>query len=168
MTPEEIIKKLELKPHPAEGGYFRETYRSPNSLPSSALPNYPGERAASTAIYYLLTPATSSRLHRLRGDEIFHFYYGDPTKMLQLSPDGGVREIVLGSDLAAGQRVQVLVPAGHWQGCRLVDGGSVALLGCTVAPGFEYEDFEAGSRLELTRHYPSVAEEILRLTLPDV
>lgn len=167
MNAEELIRRLGLEPHPAEGGYFRETYRSPASLPASVLPDHPGDRAVSTAIYYLLTPDTTSRLHKLTGDEMFHFYVGDPVEMLHLHADGSHDRITIGPDLARGQQVQVLVPAGTWQGCRLASGGRVALMGCTVAPGFEYEDFVSGSRTELTARYPDVADEIARLTLPD-
>src|SRR6478609_1267273 len=98
-TADELIRSLNLQPHPKEGGYFRETYRAAESIAQSALPaRYPAARSASTAIYYLLTPTTFSALHRLATDEIFHFYLGGPVRMLQLSPDGGGRTIILGPD----------------------------------------------------------------------
>src|SRR5205823_2466384 len=107
-TPEELIVLLELTPHPREGGYFRETYRSTEKFPAAALPpRYGRDRSASTAIYYLLTPRAISALHRLATDEVFHFYLGGPVRMLQLDPDGDGRELLLGRDLAAGQRPQV-------------------------------------------------------------
>ena len=115
------------------------------------------------AIYYLLTPDTFSALHRLQSDEIFHFYLGDPVEMLQLGPDGA-RIITLGTDLAAGQQPQHLVPRGIWQGSRLVAGGSLALLGCTVSPGFDYADYEHGDRAVLMAQYPGHAEMIRQLT----
>lgn len=162
-TADDLIKHLGLTPHPKEGGFFRETYRAAES--QSALPTrYQGPRSASTAIYYLLTPSTYSALHRLQTDEIFHFYLGDPIRMLQLNPDGTGRTIVLGQDVRAGQQVQVVVPRGVWQGSCLEPGGQFALLGCTVAPGFEYADYESGDRQTLLGQYPAFAETIERLT----
>ena len=162
---EELIRHLGLAPHPKEGGFFRETYRAGESLPASALPpRYQGPRSASTAIYYLLTPTTFSALHRLQTDEIFHFYLGDPIRMLQLDPDGTGRTIVLGPDVLHGQQLQVLAPRGIWQGSCLEPGGAFALVGCTVAPGFEYIDYEAGDRQTLLRQYPAFADMIRRLT----
>ena len=164
-TAEELIRLLNLQPHPREGGHFRETYRSTDLLPAAALPpHYRSPRAASTAIYYLLTPDTCSALHRLGSDEIFHFYLGSPVRMLQLFPDGQGKEVILGPDLLAGQSVQVVVPRGVWQGSVLEPGGAFALLGCTVAPGFEYADYESGSRGELLARYPAFEDLIVRLT----
>src|SRR5438552_12492651 len=134
---EELIELLQLVPHPKEGGFFRETYRSAENIEAGALPaRYAAARSQSTAIYYLLTPGTFSALHRLASDEIFHFYLGDPVRILQLAADGTGRTIVLGPDLLAGQQAQVLVRRGVWQGSMLEPGGRFALLGCTVAPGF--------------------------------
>lgn len=155
MTAEEVIARLELQPHPVEGGYFRETYRS-----SSAI----GDRSVSTAIYYLLTPKTVSALHRLPGDEVFHFYLGDPVQMLQLWPDGSTRKLLLGTDLIRGQVPQLVVPGGVWQGSVLLDGGKFALLGATMAPGFDYADYESGQREQLTAKWPGEASLIERLT----
>src|SRR6185369_1787456 len=117
------------------------------------------------AIYYLLTPDTFSALHRLPADELFHFYSGDPVEMLQLAPDGSGRVVLIGNDLEAGQRPQVVVPRGTWQGCRLLAGGKVALLGTTVAPGFEFSHYEGGVRMELSAGYPDFSELITALTL---
>lgn len=166
MTAAEIIACLGLRPLPIEGGYYRETYRADESLPASALPRYPGARALSTGIYYLLTPDTFSALHRLRSDELYHFYLGDPVELLLLFPDGRGERRRLGSDLRAGERPQLVVPAGAWQGSRLAPGGRVALLGTTVAPGFELADFEAGSRSLLLAAYPDFRAEIEALTPP--
>ncbi len=165
IDPGELIRHLGLKPHPEEGGYFVETYRSAESLPASALPaRYSGGRAVSTCIYYLLTADTFSALHRLRSDEIFHFYAGDPVVMLQLHPDGHGEQTVLGSDVLVGQKPQHLVPRGVWQGSRLRPGGRWALLGCTVAPGFDFADYEHGRRDELTAQFPAWSEQIMHLT----
>jgi predicted cupin superfamily sugar epimerase len=162
---DELIAFLRLQPHPREGGHFRETYRSADVLPHAALPaHYGAPRCAGTAIYYLLTPGTCSALHRLGSDEIFHFYLGGPVRMLQLFPDGQGREVILGPDLFAGQSPQVVVPRGVWQGSVLEPGAEFALLGCTVAPGFEYADYEHANRAELLAHYPAFAELIKRLT----
>jgi predicted cupin superfamily sugar epimerase len=155
MTAAEIIARLGLKPLPVEGGYFAETYRSARTFDG---------RSGGTAIYYLLTPDTFSALHRLRSDEVFHFYLGDPVRQLQLRPDGTGREFVLGGDLSAGQVPQLVVPAGVWQGSVLEPGGRFALMGTTMAPGFDFADFQAGDRAELTAAYPAFAEMIGRLT----
>ncbi|MCS6866868.1 MAG: cupin domain-containing protein [Gemmataceae bacterium] len=164
MTAEDVIRLLQLQPHPVEGGYFRETYRSSVVLPASMLPGYGASRAVSTAIYYLLMPGHVSELHVLASDEVFHFYLGEPVRMLQLWPDGRGQEVILGTNLAAGEVPQVVVPAGVWQGARLVGDQGFALLGCTVAPGFEYADYRRGGRAELTSRWPAFATEIERLT----
>jgi predicted cupin superfamily sugar epimerase len=164
-TAEEIIDCLQLVAHPCEGGFFRETYRAPLAIPASALPaDYSTDRRASTAIYFLLTADTFSEMHRLPTDEVFHFYLGDAVQMLQLHPDGRGEVIRLGSDLAAGERPQVLAPGGSWQGSRLVPGGEWALLGTTVAPGFEFADYTSGRRDELIAQYPDCAPLIAALT----
>jgi hypothetical protein len=161
MDARRLIERLGLQPHPEEGGYFRETYRSVRRFdPEGA---YPGDRSVSTAIYYLLTPDTFSALHRLPGDEIFHFYLGDPVDMLLLHPGGSSERITLGPDLET-MRMQHVVPGGTWQGSRLAPGGGWALLGTTMAPGFEAEDYEAGT-LDLIGAYPGEADAI-RALLP--
>ena len=165
MNVRELVEKLGLEPHPVEGGYFRETYRSEDVLPAGALPHrYGGDRTLSTAIYYLLTPDTVSRMHRLRSDEIFHFYAGDPVEMLQLLPDGSHKVVLIGSDIPAGQLPQVIVPRGVWQGARLAEGGEYALMGTTVAPGFDFADYETGDRESLLRAYPACGDMIRKLT----
>lgn len=113
-------------------------------------------------MYYLLTPETCSALHRLPTDEVFHFYLGDPVEMLQLFPNSTGRLLTLGPELRLGQQPQVLVPAGVWQGSALQPGGTVALLGTTVAPGFDFADYEAGTPY-LARQYPEFAARIERL-----
>lgn len=164
-TAEELIALLDLRPLPLEGGYYRETYRSTDRLPAANLPaRYQTDKAAQTAIYYLLTPETFSALHRLPTDEIFHYYLGSPVQMLQLMPDGSGQVVTLGTDLAAGQRPQVVVPRGIWQGSNLVPGGTFALLGTTMAPGFDFADYEAGDRDRLVAEYPRFADLIRSLT----
>lgn len=161
----ELKSLLKLEPHPREGGWFVQTWRAEESIPHDHLPGrYSGPRAAGTAIYYLLEPETFSEMHRLQSDEVFHFYLGDPVEMLQLWPDGPGRRIVLGPDVKAGMVVQTVVPKGVWQGSRLVPGGKLALLGCTVSPGFDYADYESGERDELVRGWPEWQAMIEPLT----
>jgi predicted cupin superfamily sugar epimerase len=165
MDAEELKLLLELVPLSFEGGYFSESYRSADLIPQGALPgNYSGARCACTAIYYLLEPGTFSELHRVGSDEIFHFYFGDPVEMLQLWPDGSARQVVIGTDFERGMRPQVVVPRGVWQGSRLAAGGKLALLGCTVSPGFEYADYESGRCAVLAGRYPEQAMMIRELT----
>jgi hypothetical protein len=159
MTADEIKSLLHLEPHPVEGGWYRRTYTSAGNV---ELPR--GVRAQGTAIYYLLEAGTFSEMHVLESDEIFHFYLGDPVEMLLLLLDGSSVVVRLGPDLATGQQVQVVVPAGVWQGTRLVDGGKVALLGCTVTPGFDFADYRGGSCAELAAKWPAEAERIRKLT----
>lgn len=159
MTAQEIKATLNLQPHPIEGGFFRRTYTSPGAV---ELPR--GMRAMGTAIYYLLEPGTFSEMHVLDSDEIFHFYLGDPVEMLQLNPDGSSAIFTLGPDLQAGQHMQLVVPAGVWQGTRLIGDGQVALLGCTVTPGFDFADYRNASYDELAAKWPGEAETIRALT----
>jgi hypothetical protein len=167
MTATEVIRILGLTPLPVEGGYFLQTWRSDDTISREALPPwYPGPRACGTAIYYLLTSETDcfSAMHALATDEVYHFYLGDPVEMLLLYPDGRSREIVLGPNLRDGQWVQFVVPRGVWQGSRLVSGGRFALLGTTMAPGFDPQDFILGKRNELQQRYPERTEWIGALT----
>ncbi len=168
LTADDLKSLLKLRPHPREGGWFAETWRSDETIPHSALPSrYSGPRVAGTAIYYLLEPQNFSEMHRLASDEVFHFYLGDPVEMLQLAPGGSGRRIVLGPDVAGGMALQAVVPQGVWQGSRLVPGGRFALLGCTVSPGFDYADYEAGARAVLNRDWPHWQETIALLTRND-
>lgn len=148
MTADEIIARLGLEAHPLEGGFFRETWRD----------------AAGTAIYYLLTPETFSELHRLPGAEVFHHYLGDPVEMLQIDEAGRGRVVHLGGNLEAGMRPQVVVPPRTWQGSRVAPGGRLALLGATMAPGFDYADYERGERAALLAVCPAFADRIRALT----
>lgn len=169
MTAEELKRLLQLEPHPREGGWFRQTWRAQETIAGDRMPSRyvlgrDAGRAAGTAIYYLLEPDSFSEMHRLMSDEVFHFYLGDPVEMLQLDSDGTGRRLVLGNDPGRGMLVQTVVPHGVWQGSRLVPGGKLALLGCTVSPGFEYADYESGGRDELARGWPEWATMIEALT----
>lgn len=160
---QELIDRLGLQPHP-ERGHYVETYRAP--LVVSGLP-HGGPRAASTAIYFLISrEAPATFLHRLRSDEVFHFYEGGPLDVLLLGPsdDGEVRR--LGTDLAAGERPQIVIPAGTWFAAELAGGASHCLFGCTVAPGFDFADFELAAGPELAARYPAHAARIARMSRP--
>jgi predicted cupin superfamily sugar epimerase len=159
MTAGEIKDLLGLVPHPREGGWYVRTFASEERVRAEA-----GERFAGTAIYYLLETGTFSEMHRLASDEVFHFYAGDAVEQMQLFPDGTGRRVAIGMDLVRGERPQVVVPRGVWQGSRLVEGGEWALMGCTVSPGFEFEDYEEGGAEELVRGWPAFEGMIRGLT----
>ena len=160
ITAAELIKIFEMQKHP-EGGYFREIYRSTEIVPQQALPSrYAGARCFSTSIYFLLAGGTISRLHRLASDEIWHFYLGQPLELLQISPEGQGAKIYLGKDITSGQKLQHAVPAGYWFGARPVEGSEFSFVGCTVAPGFDYADFELANPEVLSRAFPALKKEI--------
>jgi hypothetical protein len=165
MNAEKLKSLLNLVPLSVEGGYFAETYRSTDMISRECLQSrYSGHRSVGTAIYYLLEPGTFSEIHRVASDEIFHFYLGDPVEMLQLWTDGSAKRVLIGTDIESGMAPQLVVPHGVWQGARLVAGGNFALLGCTVSPGFEYADYESGSRQLLSEGYPEYRDMICALT----
>lgn len=170
ITAEQLAAHLNLKPLPVEGGAFARTYLAAEQCAGDLLPaRYEGvEHAFGSAIYMLLTDAPDgfSALHRLKTDEIFHFYLGDPFELLLLYPDGTSRTVVIGQDVLAGQQVQFVAPAGVWQGSRLLPGGAYALFGTTMAPAFSVTDFEAARREELLQQYPHEAGRIHALTRP--
>jgi predicted cupin superfamily sugar epimerase len=146
---ETIIRTLALQPHPFEGGYFRETFRD----------------AHGTAIYYMLTGPGVSEMHVLPGAELYHFYAGDPLETLLLKPDGSGEVVVVGADMAGGQRPQLVIPGGVWQGStRLPGPHGYSLIGATMAPGFAYADYVRGGRRELCEAWPAYAEAIAQRT----
>jgi len=165
MTADELIVHFKLRPHP-EGGFFSETYRSAAELPASAVwPGLSGDRALSTGILFLLPRGSRSRLHRLLSDEMWHFYLGGPLEIIFLKePEGQPESVVLGQDIGAGQRLQYVVPAGTWFGAAPLPGVEYSLVGCTVAPGFDFADFELARRADLSRQFPHHAELIERWT----
>ena len=157
------IERLQLTPHP-EGGYFRETYRAAERIEGEHLPaRYGGPRAHATAIYYLLRAGEISTLHRIKSDEIWHFYAGGPLVISAIHPDGERSDLTLGPDPGAGQSWQIVVPAGAWFGASLAPDAAYALVGCTVAPGFEFTDFELADSATLARRYPQHAARIAQL-----
>lgn len=158
------IDKLKLEPHP-EGGFYRQTYRADLILAKDALPpQFAGPRPASTAIYFLLDGENFSAFHRLRSDELWHFYAGSTLVVHVIDTEGEYSEIKLGSDLEAAEALQAVVKAGCWFASRVQDGKSFALVGCTVAPGFDFEDFELAKRAELAKAYPQHRKIIVQLT----
>lgn len=160
-----LIDALELTPHP-EGGYFRETYRDTLTLPAAAIPGHSGPRSASTAILFLLPAGHHSALHRIASDEVWHFHRGDPLVVHVLHPDGDREDLLLGADLSHDQRLQAVVPRGATFGARLAPGGRYALVGCTVAPGFDFADFVMPTRAELLAAFPQHAELVTALSAP--
>jgi predicted cupin superfamily sugar epimerase len=161
MTANDWIEKLGLLPHP-EGGWYREVYRSHEIIDQDALPDrFSGARSYSTAIYFLLTAGEISRLHRIRQDEIWHFYDGDTLSLYRIRPDGEKITHKLGT--AEDALPLAVVPAGDLFGAE-VSGAGYTLLGCTVAPGFDFDDFEMPSRDEIYQQFPQHAELIQRLT----
>ncbi len=170
MSAEQLVAYFNLKPLPVEGGMFARPYISADQYAGNVLPKrYEGvDHAFGSAIYMLYTdePDSFSEFHKLKTDEVFHFYLGDPFELLLLQPDGTSRTVVMGQDVLAGQQVQFVVPAGVWQGSRLLPGGKYAFFGTTMAPAFSITDFEAASREELLQQYPHEADRIHELTRP--
>jgi len=156
------IHHLGLSPHP-EGGYYRVTYKSDLTIVRSALPSsYQGDRSASTAIYFLLDEGNFSAFHRIASDEVWHFYAGSSLVVYVIDPEGNYSELHLGSD--EGEEFQAVVKAGCWFASRVRDAAGFALVGCTVAPGFDFADFELGVRWELIRAFPAHRKLIEELT----
>jgi predicted cupin superfamily sugar epimerase len=158
------IEKLQLTVH-LEGGSFREIYRSPLMIPRRSLPLFfQGDRAASTSIYFLLSLGQFSAFHRIASDEVWHFYFGDPLLIHEIGHNGLLTTHRLGSDPEKGESFQTVVSAGSWFASVPAEGSEYALVGCTVAPGFDFEDFELADGEALVRQYPRHAEIIKALT----
>lgn len=154
-TAESLKQLLQLEPLPVEGGFFRRTYTASSTDGAG--------NATLSAIYYLVTPSDFSRFHRVSKDELFHFYAGDPVELIQITPEGHWTTRALGNKLEEGQRPQQLVPANNWQALKLAHGGEWALLGTTVTPAFDFQDFEIGKAAELAAAFPHLAERVLPL-----
>lgn len=165
MTPEFLIEKFQLEPLPIEGGLFWRYYSADENIPHAALPpRYTHAKLFSSAICYMHTPQTRSLMHRLKSDELYHFYLGDPVTLVLLYPDGSQRVVTLGSDYAAGQLPFFVVPRDVWQGSRLIENGKWAFMGTTVAPAYDDDDFELGDRAALLASFPDARAWIERLT----
>lgn len=158
------IEKLCMEAHP-EGGFFKETYKSSESFGSDGLPErFSGERAFSTGIYFLLKEGHFSAFHKIRSDEMWHFYEGYPLEICYINSDGRLSFIKLGTDFENGEVFQAVVPANCWFGSYLPENSDYALVRCTVSPGFDFEDFEMADRDELLKLYSEFSDIILKLT----
>lgn len=158
------IEKLIMNKHP-EGGYYNEIYRAGEIFEADVLPGrYSGSRVFSTSIYFLLSEKDVSTFHRLKSDELWHFYDGCAIKIYIIDEGGSLEGVTLGSNLDNGERLQAVIPKNSWFGAELTDKSSFALVGCTVAPGFDFADFELGKREELIELFPRHKELILKLT----
>jgi len=158
------IEKYHMQAHP-EGGYFAETYRSAETIPQDALPKrFEGERNFSTGIYFLLESHQFSALHRIQSDEMWHFYYGTPLNVYYIDHQGFVQTIKLGDNPENGEVFQAVVPSGVWFGSKPAQPNGYSLVGCTVAPGFSFADFEMASREKVMKQYPEHKEIIIILT----
>ena len=163
-TAQEYIQHLQLQQHP-EGGWFREVYRADELIPQAGLPDrFDGDRTFSTAIYFLLNQTEFSALHRIRQDEVWHFYDGAPLTIHQISPEGDYSTTRLGRNVHDGEALMAIVPAGCFFGATVDDPASFSVVGCTVAPGFDFADFEMPTRKELLARFPQQREVIEQLT----
>ena len=159
-----IIKKLDLKPHP-EGGYFKETYRSSGEIATDSLgSNYSGNRNHSTCIYFLLRSGNFSAFHKINQDEIWHFYDGSPILLHIISESGNYTKHIIGKDVCNGQSPQLIVPGNHWFAAAVINKDDYSLAGCTVSPGFDFEDFTLPKRAELLAKFPQHQQIITALT----
>ncbi|MCY4524571.1 MAG: cupin domain-containing protein [Halobacteriovoraceae bacterium] len=153
-----MVDKLQMEKHP-EGGYYKETYRARGKFSTPS-----GERNYSTAIYYLLPAGSKSNLHRIKSDEIWHFYLGDPMTLAQIYKDGNLKLHTLGSNLEKGEKLQHMVPGDCWFGGFPNKDSEYSLVGCTVSPGFDFADFELGQKEKLLKEYPQHKKLIEKLT----
>ncbi|MDO6738645.1 cupin domain-containing protein [Wenyingzhuangia sp. 2_MG-2023] len=159
-----IIKQLNLQPHP-EGGYFKETYRSQGSISKENLTiEFSGDRNYSTAIYFMLTSDTFSAFHKINQDEFWHFYKGSPIKLHMISPEGMYTNVWIGNNFEKGEVPQFVVPAQYWFAAEVIANNSYALVGCTVAPGFDFDDFVLAERIKILSLFPEHENIIKRLT----
>ena len=162
---EQWIKELDMSPLPEEGGWFKEVYRSDEFIPKNSLPDrFQGKRTFSTSIYYLLKSDEFSAFHRIKQDEIWHFYEGSSLTIHIIDQRGTYKQIELGRDLSSGEHFQATIDKGVLFAATVNQQGSFSLIGCTVAPGFEFEDFEAPNRSRLLELYPEHKVVITKLT----
>ena len=162
-TPEHYVEHLGMQAHP-EGGWYKETYRSKDAIPSSVLDEFGGDRSFSTGIYFLLTKENFSAFHRIKSDEMWHFYDGDGLTVHEIRANGDYIEHKLGLDLEKGEQPQLVIVANSWFASEVKKGGNWCLVGCTVSPGFDFKDFELAERESLIQQYPDHVERITQLT----
>lgn len=154
ITPQQLIQQLNLQQHP-EGGWYKETYKSIELLPRAALPQrFNGDRSFSTAIYFLLEQGNFSAFHKIKSDECWHFYTGEPLVVYIINQQGELNIIELGNDINKGQVFQYVVPANCWFASRPAAESNFCFVGCTVAPGFDFEDFDLADADDLSKLYP--------------
>jgi predicted cupin superfamily sugar epimerase len=160
---EQIVSTYMMEPHP-KGGYYREVYRSKKAIPAAALAatGHQGDRPFSTAILYLLPAGAATTLNRLKSDEVLHLYMGGPLTLVKISPSGLFVEVTLGQNIAAGEQIVHVVEAGWWFGSYCNPGAPYALIGCTVAPGFDFQDFEIPNQAKLIQDFPQAKALIER------
>jgi predicted cupin superfamily sugar epimerase len=159
------ISKLEMNKHP-EGGYYKEIYRSAETVKGQHLPErFGGERHHSTSIYFLLCNETFSAFHRIKSDELWHFYTGSAVRIHIINEAGDYSEVKLGSNPESGEVFQYVIPHGCWFSAETAENESFALVGCTVSPGFHFDDFEMGKRDELVKKYPAHKVIIEKMTI---
>jgi predicted cupin superfamily sugar epimerase len=163
---QQLIHQFKLLPHP-EGGWYAETYRSKHLIPKESLPaGFSGDRAMSTAIFFLLEQGNYSAFHRIQSDECWHFYAGDPLDIFILEPGGSLKIVLLGNNPEAGHLFQYVVPAKCWFASRPAAGSQFCFVGCTVSPGFDFADFELAESIKLIDEYPAheaLIRELCRL-----
>ncbi len=163
-TAQKYIANLDLTPHP-EGGYFKEVYRSGEIIEAEHLPmRYSKKRNFSTSIYFLLEGNQVSKFHRLKSDEIWHFYDGSPIKIFIITQNGNLQEKILGRNLENGELPQLVIEKGNWFGAKVTDKKSFSLIGCTVSPGFDFNDFELAKKQEMLNEFPNLRKIIDELT----
>lgn len=160
MNAQDYIHFLNLLPHP-EGGYYKETYRS---LLSESFSGFEGQRNVYTGIYFLIEKTNFSAFHKIKSDEMWHFYGGDALEVIEITNNGELKITIIGANIKNQEHLQYTVPAGHWFGSRVKKGGEFSLVGCTVAPGFDFKDFEMAKRNELIKDYPNYQSIITELT----
>ena len=163
-TSQYFIEKLDLKTHP-EGGYYKETYRADGTIPQVTLPGgYTGDRNYATSIYFLLDSNTFSAFHRIRSDELWHFHAGTALNLYIIDIKGKLTNIKVGANLENGEQLQAVIPANSWFAAKVIAPDSFTLVGCTVAPGFDFDDFELADRKELIHIFPEHQELISSFT----
>ena len=164
MTVETLVKELNLLPHP-EGGYYKETYRSEGTIKQTCLTSdFSGDRNIATGIYFLIEKGNFSALHKIKSDETWHFYYGDALEVIEINEQGNLTITQIGLNLQKGETFQYTVKANTWFGSRVSANGSFSLVGCTVYPGFDFNDFELAQQQDLIQLFPQHRQLILELT----